>query len=160
MDMVNSGFFNSRVSLFRSLKGFLLQFGLSDDPLLQAKWHREKGSIKDDPPWLPLGPANRVNAENVPRYQEGYVAYAGGGNHSRCTQLIIALAPNLYLGGGSPWETPIGVAVGEDSYVTLHKVFTGYGEEVQQGKIMNRGGAYLREEFPLLDAILSCAAVR
>ena len=73
--------------------------------------------------------------------------------------MIIALAPNLYLGGGSPWETPIGVVVGEDSYATLQSLYMEYGEQVQQGKIMNRGRDYLQEEFPKLDAILSCSIV-
>lgn len=160
LDMVSSGFFDSGVHFFRTLKGFIVQFGLSDDASLQRKWHAEKGNIPDDPPWLPMGPSHRRNSSTgVLRYQEGYVAYAGGGKNSRCTQMIIALAANLYLGGGSPWETPIGVVVGEDSYTTLRALYAEYGEHVQQGKIMNRGGEYLREEFPKLDSILGCSIV-
>lgn len=40
------------------------------------------------------------------------------------------------------------------------KIYTGYGEKPSQGKIMNRGKAYLREEFPLLDYINNCAVTR
>jgi len=39
----------------------------------------------------------------------------------------------------------------------LAEVYTGYGEKVSQGKIMNRGIEYLEEEFPLLDYITECA---
>ena len=40
------------------------------------------------------------------RFQKGYLAYAGAGNNSRGTQLILAYEDNPYLGGGSPWEVP------------------------------------------------------
>jgi hypothetical protein len=40
------------------------------------------------------------------------------------------------------------------------KIYTGYGEAPSQGKIMNRGVAYLREEFPLMDYINNCAVTR
>ena len=40
---------------------------------------------------------------NVSRYQRGYMGYAGAGNNSRGTQLILAFQPNVMLGGGCPW---------------------------------------------------------
>ena len=73
--------------------------------------------------------------------------------HSRSTQLILAYQESLHLGGGSPWEVPFAQLVGEESYRTLSKFYTGYGEEVKQGKLMNQGNAYLEKEFPLLDYI-------
>ena len=39
-------------------------------------------------------------------------------------------------------------------------IYTGYGEEPSQGKIMNRGNAYLEQEFPLLDYITACEVTR
>ncbi len=61
----------------------------------------QRGTIKDDPSWLPLGPHNRLNnATGIYRYQKGYIAYAGSGKDSRLTQLIMAFEDNKYLGKG------------------------------------------------------------
>ena len=157
LEMVESKFFTTKVGLFRSLKGFLVQFGLAGDPRVQEDFHR-KGNLPDDPQWLPAGSPGRV-MNGVTRYQKGYMSYAGAGKNSRGTQLILAYENNLYLGGGSPWEVPFGILVGNESFVTMSKFYTGYGEAPEQGKIMNRGVAYLEEEFPLLDFITSCHVV-
>eukprot|EP00607_Mallomonas_marina_P008462 CAMPEP_0182423894 /NCGR_PEP_ID=MMETSP1167-20130531/9981_1 /TAXON_ID=2988 /ORGANISM="Mallomonas Sp, Strain CCMP3275" /LENGTH=156 /DNA_ID=CAMNT_0024603233 /DNA_START=226 /DNA_END=693 /DNA_ORIENTATION=+ len=109
INMVESHFFSSEVPLFRALKGFLVQFGISGDPDVQQEYERRmrrgKGFLEDDPHWLPLGPPGReINGSY--RFQKGYMAYAGGGKNSRGTQLIMAFDRNMYLGGGSPWEVP------------------------------------------------------
>lgn len=100
--MVKDGFFSTQVPLFRAMKGFLVQFGLSGDPAVQKRYH-QMGNLKDDPSWLPLGPPGR-EINGIKRYQKGYLGYAGAGKNSRGTQLILAFEPNAYLGGGSPWE--------------------------------------------------------
>lgn len=79
-----------------------MQFGLAGDPQVQTRYHR-MGNLVDDPPWLPLGPPGR-EINGIKRYQKGYLGYAGAGKNSRGTQLILAFQPNIYLGGGSPWE--------------------------------------------------------
>ena len=160
LKMVTTGFFSSKVPLFRSLKNFLIQFGLAGDPAVQTNFEQnmlkgKHGNLPDDPPWLPLGPTGR-EINNVQRFQKGYLAYAGAGKNSRGTQLIVAFEDNLYLGGGSPWEVPWGQLVGNESFATLAKIYTGYGEAPSQGKIRNRGISYTEAEFPLLDYILSC----
>jgi len=164
LHMVTSGFFTSKVGLFRSLKGFLIQFGLAGDPEVQKSFEEsmlggKHGSLPDDPPWLPLGPTGR-EINGVRRFQQGYFAYAGAGKNSRGTQLIVAFEPNLYLGGGSPWEVPFAQLVGDESFATLAKIYTGYGEAPSQGKIRNRGKTYLETDFPLLDYVTSCRLVR
>lgn len=160
LKMVTTGFFSSRVPLFRSLKGFLIQFGLAGDPEVQTAFETNvlkghHGNLADDPPWLPLGPSGR-QINQVARFQKGYLAYAGAGKNSRGTQLIVAFEDNLYLGGGSPWEVPWGQLVGDASFATLASIYTGYGEAPSQGKIRNRGKAYTEAEFPQLDYVLSC----
>ena len=40
------------------------------------------------------------------------------------------------------------------------KIYTKYGEAPSQGKIMNRGKDYLKEEFPLLDYITQCSVMK
>jgi len=163
-NMVKTGFFDSKVALFRSLKGFLIQFGLAGKPSVQLEFEKSmlgggKGSLPDDPPWLPQGPPGR-EINGVRRFQKGYLAYAGAGKNSRGTQLIVAFEDNLYLGGGSPWEVPWGQLVGEESFATLAKIYTGYGEKPSQGKIRNRGLEYTESELPLIDYITSCRLVR
>ncbi len=161
LTMVRDGFFDSQVPLFRAIKGFLVQFGLSSQPEVQKAFETQhlkgKGGLPDDPQWLPAGPPGRENAQGVKRFRKGYLSYAGAGKNSRGTQLFIAFEDNAYLGGGSPWEVPWGMLFGEQSYRTLASLYTGYGEKVSQGKIRNRGMEYLRAEHPLLDYISSCA---
>lgn len=43
---------------------------------------------------------------------------------------------------------------------TAGKIYTKYGEKPSQSKIMNRGTAYLKEEFPLLDYVNKCAVTK
>jgi peptidyl-prolyl cis-trans isomerase A (cyclophilin A) len=156
--MVKDNFFSSQVPLFRALKGFLVQFGIAGDPEIHHRYMK-KGHLKDDPPWLPLGPTGR-EINGIKRFQRGYLAYAGAGKNSRDTQLIMAFQDNQYLGGGSPWEVPWGQLVGERSLKTLSSIYTGYGEKPSQGKIMNQGAAYIRKEFPLIDFINACMVIK
>lgn len=47
VDLVEDGFFTD-VAMYRCVKNFLVQFGISSDPEKKQYW-REKGSIPDDP---------------------------------------------------------------------------------------------------------------
>ena len=96
LEMVNTNFFESKVPLFRALKGFLVQFGLAGTPEIQRDINI-KGWLIDDPSWLPFGPKFRI-VDGVKRYQKGYMGYAGGGKNSRGTQLIMAFNSNEGLG--------------------------------------------------------------
>jgi cyclophilin family peptidyl-prolyl cis-trans isomerase len=96
LDLVKENFFSTKIGLFRALKGFLIQFGLSGDPKVQEEWNT-RGHLPDDVSWLPLGPTNR-EIDGVKRFQKGYMAYAGAGKNSRGTQLILAFEDNLFLG--------------------------------------------------------------
>ncbi|CAJ1959590.1 unnamed protein product [Cylindrotheca closterium] len=160
MEMVTTGYFNSGVPFMRCIKNFLCQFGLNSDPTAKQKLPT-KGSIEDDPNWLPEGPNHRENKQGVKRFARGYLAYAGGGKNSRGTQLIVALKENGPLAGGSPWEVPWGELVGADSFQTLGKIYTGYGESgPPQGRLMKEGASdAVREEWPKLDYINSCQLV-
>ena len=158
LDMVSSGYMNYGVPLFRCMKGFLCQFGLSSDSEHAQDF---RSSIEDDPQWLPAGPTNRHNAAGVARFAQGYLAYAGGGKNSRSKQLIVALKDNGPLGGGSPWEVPWGELVGSDSFQTLSKIYTGYGDKgPSQGRLNKEGlSEELRQAFPKLDYINSCQII-
>jgi cyclophilin family peptidyl-prolyl cis-trans isomerase len=97
----------------------------------------------------------------VKRFSKGFLAYAGSGKNSRSNQLIVALQNNEGLGGGSPWEVPWGEVVGDESFATLDKIYTGYGEKgPSQGRLSREGSSKaIFEEFPNLDYILSCEVI-
>ena len=156
LEMIQSQYFHSGIPLMRCLKNFLCQFGLSGDPHVTKQYDT---SIQDDPNWLPEGKEYRTNQEGIKRYARGYMGYAGAGPHSRSNQFIMALGNNAFLGGGSPWEVPFGEVVGEASYETLRRIYTGYGEHgPSQGRLRRQGVTdSIKEEFPLLDYITSCA---
>jgi cyclophilin family peptidyl-prolyl cis-trans isomerase len=88
LNMVRTKFFSSEVGLFRAIENFLIQFGLAGDPEVQRKYERDASggdpylNLQDDPQWLPRGPPGR-NIEGVPRFQKGYLSYAGGGPNTR-----------------------------------------------------------------------------
>jgi cyclophilin family peptidyl-prolyl cis-trans isomerase len=146
LELVRDGFFED-IALYRCVKRFLTQFGISDKPRYRH-WHRE--NIKDD---------NNLGM-GIKKY---YLSFAGGGPNTRSTQLFIAFEDLDFL-GKEPWETPFGVVVkGQD---VVDSFYTGYGDiepfsktGPNQQKIYNIGNDYLKESFPKLDYILSCDIV-
>jgi peptidyl-prolyl cis-trans isomerase A (cyclophilin A) len=159
LDMVEANYFNNQnVPLMRCIHNFLCQFGLAGKASEQFS-----ASIRDDPNWLPEGPTHRENSLGVKRFSRGYMAYAGSKskNGSRGNQIIVALADNGPLAGGSPWEVPWGELVGAHSFETLSKIYTGYGEKGPKQGSLHKDDALARvpEEFPLLDLIQSCHVV-
>ncbi len=95
------------------------------------------------------------------RFAKGYLAYAGGGRESRGNQLIMALEDNERLAGGSPWEVPWGELVSAESFETLGKIYTGYGENGPAQGQLGRVGMTpsMKQQFPLLDYVQSCVLV-
>lgn len=158
MAMVTSGYFDSSVPFMRCLKGFLCQFGLNSD---SSKSKDFQQTIDDDPNWLPEGPSGRKNEQGVKRFAQGYLAYAGSGKHSRSKQLIIALQANGPLAGGSPWEVPWGEIVHPESFETLGKIYTGYGDNgPPQGQLGPKGMTpEMKQQWPDLDYIQNCQLV-
>lgn len=159
LKMVTSGYFDSGVPMMRCLNGFLCQFGINSERDVTKNFHI--GKIKDDPNWLPEGPKYRQNSDGVKRFAIGYLAYAGSGKESRGNQLIVALDNNGPLAGGSPWEVPWGELVGEESFETLSKIYTGYGEDgPSQGKLHKYGmNDTMKKQFPNIDYINKCVLV-
>lgn len=158
LDMVTSGYFDSGVPLMRCVKGFLCQFGLNAD---NSKKGDFRETIEDDPNWLPEGPTGRENEQGVKRFALGYMAYAGAGKKSRSNQLIVALKANGPLAGGSPWEVPWGELVHPESFETLSKIYTGYGEKgPPQGQLGPKGMTEeMKAQWPKLDYIKKCHLV-
>jgi peptidyl-prolyl cis-trans isomerase A (cyclophilin A) len=139
-NMVASGYLKG-ARFFRVVPGFVVQFGLSGDPTLNKLWD---SPIKDDP--------FRSHNSN----SRGTVVFARTSDpNSRTTQLFINLANNLGL--DSEGFTPIGRVT--QGMVYVDSLFSGYGEDPDQGLIITQGDAYLMKNFPSLDYIKAVRVV-
>lgn len=123
----------------------IVQFGFSGDPVLDSIWRTHP--ISDEP----------VVGEN----RRGAVSFARAGPDTRDFQLFINRIDNpdydVCCNGGYP---PIGwVTEGLEVIDRLHAQY-GELEQGAQGRIMSEGNAYLREQYPLLDSIISLQMVR
>ena len=141
--LVKSGFY-SDICIFRVVKGFMAQFGISGDPAVSKLWSRN--SIKDDPP--------QKEHSNL----RGMVTFAKtGAPNSRSTQLFINYKDNSRL--DRMGFTPIGRIV--KGMEVVDALEGKYGEKASkyQGKITSQGNSFLKERFPDLDYILSATLV-
>ena len=137
-ELVTDGFFTD-LPFFRAIPRFLIQFGISPNTDMQAKW-QANGNIADDP------------HPNIP-FSDGIVSYAGYGKDTRSTHLFLTLGDQPGL-GKSAWEVPVGKVVqGLDD---MHAIYTGYGDGVNQGRLHGKQGAEYLKQFPLLDRFKSC----
>jgi peptidyl-prolyl cis-trans isomerase A (cyclophilin A) len=137
-NLVKHGFFTD-AAFFRVVPGFIIQFGLSANPAVNRVW--QSANIKDDP-------AKQSN-------KSGYVTFATAGPNTRTTQLFINFGNNNFL--DSQGFTPFGqVTSGMD---VVAKLYSGYGENPDQGQITALGKAYLDKNFPKIDTIKSATIV-
>jgi peptidyl-prolyl cis-trans isomerase A (cyclophilin A) len=145
-NLVKLGFYDD-TRFFRAISGFMVQFGISGDPAVNAKW--QEANIPDDP----------VGQSNKP----GFVSFAQRGTpNTRSTQVFINYGDNKNLDGMR--FAPFGQVVkGMDIVESLYQ---GYGEGAprgagpDQGRIQAQGNAYLDSQFPKLDAIKRAEIVR
>lgn len=144
-NLVRSGYFTD-VSFYRVVPGFIVQFGASPSPKVEAAW--SKAAIKDEP----------VKQSNKPYY----ITFAMGGPNSRTTELFINLRDNAQLDAAG--FAPIGEVVQGKEIVD--QIFSGYGEIEEQGghgpsqaRLQNEGKPYLDKSFPQLDSIKSASII-
>lgn len=143
-NLVKNGFFDDG-RFFRVISGFMVQFGLSGDPALNAKWRVAR--IQDD----------RVTQSNT----RGMVTFATSGPNARTTQVFINFDDNSRLDGMG--FAPFGKIVsGMD---VVDKLYSGYGEGAPSGqgpnqnRIQTEGNAYLTQSFPRLDHVTRASIV-
>jgi peptidyl-prolyl cis-trans isomerase A (cyclophilin A) len=128
---------------FRVLPNFVVQFGLSAEPAVNAAW--EKATIKDDP----------RNQSNKP----GTLVFATAGPNTRTTQLFINLKDN-----GSNLDsqgfTPFGQVDG-DGMKVVGMLYDQYGESagMDQENITKGGEKFIATHWPKLDTIKSATLI-
>ncbi|AMV18058.1 Peptidyl-prolyl cis-trans isomerase A precursor [Planctomyces sp. SH-PL14] len=131
-ELVDAEFFDD-CRFFRAVPGFVVQCGMSGDPLVNSKWKEKK---------LPDDPVLQTN-------KRGYVTFATSGTDSRTTQFFINLKHNAAL--DKMGFAPIGRVI--EGMELVDQIETKYAEEPDQQLISTRGNAYLRSNFPDLDYI-------
>jgi peptidyl-prolyl cis-trans isomerase A (cyclophilin A) len=143
-NLVKIGFYD-QAKFFRAIPDFMVQFGISGYPEVAGKWTEAR--IQDDP----------VKQGN----KRGRITFATAGPNTRTTQLFINLKDNTNLDG-------MGFAAfGEvvEGMDVVDQLFMGYGEGAPQGKgpaqgrVQERGNAYLEDKFPKLDGIVKATVV-
>ncbi len=138
-NLVKMGFYDD-TRLFRAINGFMVQFGITGDGLVNGKW--QNASISDDP----------VTQSN----KRAFVSFATRGPNTRTTQVFVNYGDNSRL--DATGFAPFGqVTQGMD---IVDKFYKGYGEAPDQGAIQSRGNAYLDAKFPQLDQITHAEIVK
>jgi peptidyl-prolyl cis-trans isomerase A (cyclophilin A) len=134
-NMVKNGYFTD-VRFFRVIPNFMAQFGVHGDPAVAAAWRGSQ--INDDP----------VKQSN----RRGFVTFAAtNAKNSRSTQLFINFRDNVNL--DKMGFAPIGEVV--SGMENVDKIYSGYGDKPDQGRLQAEGNAYLAKEFARLDYIKS-----
>jgi peptidyl-prolyl cis-trans isomerase A (cyclophilin A) len=115
---------------------FMVQFGLSANPAVNKAW--SNANLHDDP----------VKESN----KRGYITFAQtSAPNSRSTQVYINFKDNTFL--DSQRFAPFGEVV--DGMDVVDKIYSGYGETPDQGRITDEGDAYVSKNFPNIDKIKS-----
>lgn len=145
--LVRSGFYNDNV-FFRVEHNYVVQFGISGDPDLNAFWDPRK--LKDEP--------------LLQKHSKGTVAFARDVPNSRSTQLFINVVDNHKLDTtireGVKGYTPVGRILSGMNVIS--RLNGEYGREIvpHQDSIYKYGNLFVEVEFPGLDRIISAHIIR
>eukprot|EP00927_Polykrikos_kofoidii_P068753 TRINITY_DN64075_c0_g1_i1.p1 TRINITY_DN64075_c0_g1~~TRINITY_DN64075_c0_g1_i1.p1 ORF type:complete len:206 (-),score=35.57 TRINITY_DN64075_c0_g1_i1:106-723(-) len=142
LELVRANFFDDQI-VYRVIPGFIAQFGVAADPLVQQEWQDK--TIADEP--------------KMQRFRHGTLSFAGNGQDSRTCHFFLTLAPHGTALGRSPHETPLGqVTDGFDVLLKLQEQYkrTGYGDlSFLQRDLVERGNDAAKQ-YPSLDRIKTC----
>jgi len=144
-ELLQDKFYNG-LYFFRVVKGFVVQWGISNNPALTAHW--DNMSIPDDP----------VKQSNA----RGTVTYATSGPATHTVEVFVNLANNARL--DKRGFSPFGKVV--EGMNVVDKLYAGYGdgppqgEGVDQSKAEAQGAEYIESHFPKLDKIVTAEVVQ
>ena len=146
-NMIQVGYFESDIAIFRAMEGFMFQFGIHGDPAVNAAWRNS--TFPDDP---------SKGKKNTP----GTLSFAQTPHpNSRSVQMFCNLGLNTMLdseqpGEGSPFVPFAEIKTGKS---VLKKINTEYGEnpknENVQAKFKKQGNDYILNRFKNIDLIKS-----
>jgi len=129
------------VAMFRVVSGFVAQFGIHNDSLINKSWSK---GIDDEP----------VLEKN----DSMTISFARGGVKTRSNQLFINLIDNhrldeLDYSGVKGFPVVAKVVEGQSNIL---KFYDGYGEELgrKQEAITKFGNAFIKENYPKTDFII------
>jgi peptidyl-prolyl cis-trans isomerase A (cyclophilin A) len=138
-NLVRAGFYTD-AAFFRTIKGFMAQFGIPARPEVNRVW--DHMNLKDDP----------VLQSN----KRGFVTFATGGPNTRTTQIFIGMRDNGYLDADG--FSPFGEVI--EGMDVVDMLYNGYGDAASlHPGIDTQGKAFLDKNFPKLDRILKASIV-
>ena len=137
-ELVEAKFYDE-CRFFRVVSGFMVQFGISGNPEVQAKWRDAR--IDDDP----------VTKTN----KRGFVTFATSGQDSRTAQIFINFGDNGSLDGQG--FAPFGEVI--EGMDVVDAINAEYGEQPDQGQMQYEGNDYLNKAFPNLDFVKTARIV-
>lgn len=139
-NLVKSGFYDGN-RFFRVVPKFVAQWGIHGNPVVAQAWSKAR---------LPPDRAWQSNSR-------GRVTFAmAGAADSRTTQVFINYGNNNRL--DIEGFAPIGEVT--SSMILVERLFSGYGEEVDQGRLTAEGNAFLARYFPQLSYIKTATVER
>lgn len=144
--LIQSGFYNN-TAIFRVVKDYVAQFGISNDSTLNSFWQAHK--LADEPVIMPN--------------TRGTISFARGGPHTRSTQLFINIKNNSPRLDTLTYQEVSGFpVVGEIIEYTaiIDQLYSGYGNSPSQDSIQVYGNKYLHRNFPKLDYIKKVSIIK
>lgn len=134
--------FYTDIALFRMIPGFVVQFGIHNDTILNSSWSKHK--IPDE--------------KAIEKNLEGTISFARGGKQTRTTQIFINLKSNsprldtLAYSGVKGFPVVAKVIKGMDVVQSFYSKYGGQPAS-RQDSIYKRGNSYLKKKYPKLDYI-------